>query len=185
MTSIPSRLARCTSDASASCILKPSYLARTAAMPGRSASPRGTSSKGRPWKDDRSFRIAPGYARKSHAASVITGQHVRSGPLIRRSCSTHAPWCSSDSDRMAYLAAQGAPNPSKCLGFVLRSRTAPCTAPISPAFFAYSYALRESSPAASCRSTAPRTRSDSRVPLRRAAAFSRRRNSAGNRTVIR
>src|ERR1039457_1975197 len=101
--SIPSRFARCTSDASASCIRRPSYLAKIAAIPGRSVSPKVTSSKGRPWKEDRSFRIARGYARKSHAASVITGQQVSSGPLIRRSCSTHASWCSSDSNRMATI----------------------------------------------------------------------------------
>src|ERR1035438_7542826 len=61
------------------------------------------SSKGRPLKQDRSLSIAKGYARKSQAASVITGQQVRSGLLMRRSCSTHAAWCSSDSDSMATM----------------------------------------------------------------------------------
>src|ERR1700737_1023848 len=84
-----------------------------------------------------------------------------------------------------YLAAQEPPNPSKYFGFVLRSRVVPFTAPISPAFFACSYAVSEFSSAASCNSTAPRTRSGSRVPLRLAAALSRRRSSGGNRTVMR
>jgi phosphomannomutase/phosphoglucomutase len=90
MVSMPSRLARCNSDASASCIPNPLYLARIAAIPERSASPRGTSSKGAPWKEDRSRPTADGYARNSQAASVITGQQVRSGPRMRWSCATHA-----------------------------------------------------------------------------------------------
>lgn len=101
--SIRSRFARCTSDASASCIPKPAYLARIAAMAGRSVSSRGRNSKGRPRNDARSLRMASGYARRSHAASVITGQHVSSGPLMLRSCSTHASWCSSDSSRIATI----------------------------------------------------------------------------------
>src|ERR1035438_9097593 len=76
-----------------------------------------------------------------------------------------------------HLAGQEPPNPSKYFGFVLRSRIVPFTAPINPAFFACSYAVSEPSSAASCNSTAPRTRSLSRVPPRRAAALSRRRVS--------
>ena len=34
------------------------------------------------------------------------------------------------------LAGQEPPNPAKCRGFVLRSRTFPLAAPINPAFFA-------------------------------------------------
>src|SRR5947207_5489444 len=84
-----------------------------------------------------------------------------------------------------YLADQEPPNPSKYFALVLRSRSVPFTAPINPAFFAVSYTVSDFSSAASCSSTAPRTRSDSRVPLRRAAALSRRRSSRGDRTVIR
>jgi hypothetical protein len=83
------------------------------------------------------------------------------------------------------LAGQESPNPSKYFGFVLRSRAVPFTAPINPAFFASSYAVSEPSSAASCRSTAPRTRSLSPVPARRAEALSRRRSSGENRTVMR
>src|ERR1039458_3135553 len=84
-----------------------------------------------------------------------------------------------------YGTIQEPPNPSKCPGLVLRSRLAPFTVPISPAFSACSYAVSASSSAASCRSTATRTKSDSRVPARRAADLNRWRSSAGNRTVMR
>src|ERR1035438_4386916 len=84
-----------------------------------------------------------------------------------------------------YLPGQEPPNPSKYFGFVLRSRVVPFTAPINPDFFACSYAVSEASSVASRSSTAPRTRSDSRVPPRRAVALSRRRISGENRTVMR
>src|ERR1017187_10262482 len=84
-----------------------------------------------------------------------------------------------------YPSGQELPNPSKYFGVVLRSRIVPFTAPINPDFFACSYAGREASSAASCSSTAPRTRSDSRVLPRRAAALSRGRVSGENRTVMR
>jgi hypothetical protein len=74
-------------------------------------------------------------------------------------------------------AGQELPNPSKYFGFVLRSGIVPFTAPINPASFACSYTVSEPSSAASCSSTALRTRSDSRVPPRRAAALSRQRIS--------
>lgn len=101
--STPSRFAKCTSDASASCIPRSRYFVRIAEIPERSAAFKGTSSKDPPFKEDKSRVIAAGYTRKSQTASVITGQQVRIGPRMRSSCLTHASWCSSDSERIATI----------------------------------------------------------------------------------
>ena len=81
--------------------------------------------------------------------------------------------------------AQEPLNPSKCRGLVLRSGLDPFTAPIRPALASYSSAVSAASSAASWRSTAARAKSDSRVPLRRAAVYIRRLSSGGKRTVMR
>src|ERR1019366_2495069 len=80
---------------------------------------------------------------------------------------------------------QDSPNPSKCRGFVLRSRLPPLTAPISPAFNARSYAVSPASDCESCRSKASRTRLDSRFPVRTAVASNLRRRAELSRTEIR
>jgi hypothetical protein len=61
-----------------------------AAIPDQSGAFKEARSKGLQLKEDKSFATTPGYARKSHADSVITSQQVSSGPLMRESCAIDA-----------------------------------------------------------------------------------------------
>ncbi len=155
--------------------------------------PRATSSKGRPWKDDRSFRIACGFCTQEPCSLGNHGPTSQQRtPDVMKLLDTRSvvfvgfqQYGHNRAGIYKHLAGQEPPNPSKYFGFVLRSRIVPFTTPINPAFFACSYAVGEPSSAARRSSTASRTRSDSRVPPRRAAALSRRRISGENRTVMR
>src|ERR1035438_859677 len=99
---------------------------------------------------------------RSHAASVITGQHENSGAAIPRSASTQAWWYASSRERIATSGPVSTrvrptptrliysyllllllllfPKPSKYRRLVLRSFAARRTQPINPAASANSYA---------------------------------------------
>ena len=192
MVSIPSRFARCNSDASASCIPRPAYRARIAAIPGRSVSSKEQVQKGGHRKRTDSFRIAWGYARKSHAASVITGQRSAAEPgcdeaarhMLRGVGRIPIAWPRSGRYPRA-PARSRATESVKILRVRAEVPNGPLRRPNQSSLFGMIVRSSEPSSAASCSSTASRTRSDSRLPPRRAAALSRRRVSRETRTVMR
>ena len=136
----------------------------SAATAGRSVASSGSSAKNPPQKPSKTSELS-GRLRRSQAASVTTGQQVRSGGVRDVRASLHRrgarlpPRRGRPSGRCRSGRRQSRPKPSMCSGLVLRSAGKPLAEPRRPRRSARSRQLA-GRPRPECSSNAWRTMSE-------------------------